>query len=107
MVRSTSSSQDLLGCKIDFNDARIRRDGEFVQSRIARGCFAFDDNRRPQFGDSGFDPGDEIEIIFGRLDGRHKDMQPAIAWLDAESRADDARRAFALDGAAIRVEFFC
>ena len=80
---------------VDLDDAGIGRDGELVQARIARRRFAFDDDRRAHFGDDGFDAGDQIEIILRRLNRRHEKMQPSIARLDAQCRANDPRRALA------------
>src|ERR1017187_4002887 len=61
---------------VHFDHARVGRDGELVQARIARRRLAFDDDRRAHFGDDGFDAGDEIEIIFRVLNRRHENMQP-------------------------------
>ena len=52
---------------VHLDDAGVGRDRELVQARIVRRRFAFDDDRHAQFGDGGFDAGDEIEIIFRRL----------------------------------------
>ena len=89
------------GMEIHLNDPRVRGDGEFIDSGITRRRFAFQDHRQPQFGHGRFNPGDQLEVILGRLHGRHKDMQPPLSGFNTHRRPHDPRRALAGSRATI------
>jgi len=72
------------GVDVDFDDARIRRDFEQFDAVVLRGQVAFDDDGQPQFFSSGFDAGQQIEVIFERADRRHEDVQLSVSGFDTE-----------------------
>ena len=81
----------LAGVQIDFDHAGVGRDFQHVETRITRWCVAFDGDGRSELGGGVFDGGDEFEIVFERRDGRHEDVELALARLDAERGADNPR----------------
>ena len=68
---------------VDLDDTRIGRDAEFIDARIARRRFAFDDDGQTGFVRGRFDAGNEIQIIFRPLHRRHENVQAPVARLDA------------------------
>ena len=88
---------------VHLDHAGVGRDAEFVQARIFRRRFAFDDDGQTGFVRGRFDARDEIQIIFHPFDGRHENVQPSIARLDAERGANNPRRGFARRGTAVRI----
>jgi hypothetical protein len=76
--------------KIDFDHARIGRDGEVVQTRIDRRLFTLDDDRHAQRRGGALECRKQIEVILRPLDRRHEHMQPALSRLDADRRANHA-----------------
>ncbi len=79
---------------VDLDDARIRRDAERVESRIARRLIALDDHRLRQRLGSGLHRRHQLQIILERVRGRHEYMQQSVAHLHAHGRPDHMRRGF-------------
>ena len=84
---------------VDFDHARIGRDTQLLQPRIARRLVAFEDDRHIQRCRGGFDRGDQLEVVLETGGRRHEDVQPAIARLGAQRGARDPAGGFEGRGA--------
>ena len=80
---------------VDFDHTRIRRDLEDVESRVERWGVTLDDHRRLQRGGGLFHSGHAIKVILQGGCRRHENVQPTVAWFNAERRAHDRRGGFA------------
>ena len=76
---------------VHFDDARIRRDEEMGQPRIARRRIPFQEHAHPERARGRLDRGDEIEVVVHRLDRRHEDVQDSAPRLHAQRRTNHAR----------------
>jgi hypothetical protein len=73
---------------VDLDHARVRGDFDLAEAMVEGWGVAFDENRELELGCGVFDGVDELDILFGTLDGRHEDMEFAAAWLDGKRGAD-------------------
>ena len=83
---------------VGFQHARIRRDADHLHRRVARRLVALEDHRQAQLAGGGLDRVHEVEVVLDCLDGRHEDVEHAMARLGAERRARDMRRGFERPG---------
>ena len=71
---------------IDLDDPRIRRHLQILQATVGRRRIAFDPHGQGQGGRRVFDRRDQLEVILQSLQGRHEQVQPAVARLDTDRR---------------------
>src|SRR5262245_48617067 len=81
--------------QVDLDHARIRGDGHAIEPWIERRRRALDDHRQLQRRRGVLDRADEIEVVLRGADRRHEYVEPALARLHTERRADDATRSVA------------
>jgi hypothetical protein len=103
---------------VDFDDARVRRDGERLQPRVARRGVAFEHDLQLALGRSGLDGREQLQPIVERLQRRHEDVQQTglrrrLVEFDARAvrtrriaHFDDERRAHDVPGLGAR-RFAC
>ena len=68
-----------VGRRVDvhFDDARVRRDLQHPQARIARRRIAFEHDGQPEFGRRRLDGRHQLEIVLERRERRHEHVQEA------------------------------
>ena len=52
---------------VDLDHARVGRDLQHLQARVARRRVAFEHDRHAELGRRGFDRGDQLEVVLERL----------------------------------------
>jgi hypothetical protein len=62
------------GVDVDFDDARVGRDGQHLQARVARRWVAFQHDGDALGGGGGLDGGQQFQVVFQLLERRHEDI---------------------------------
>ncbi|MNV20243.1 hypothetical protein D3C71_1111340 [compost metagenome] len=83
---------------VDFDDAGVRRDLQYLQARIARRRIAFHHDLHLQVTRSGFHLRHQRQIVFQARQRRHEDKKQAIARLHAHGGAGQPCGRFKLGG---------
>ena len=77
---------------IHLDHARVRRDAEQLDARVARRRIALDPDLELELGGGVFDAGDQRQIVLDTLERRHENMQPPVPNLNAQGGMDDLKR---------------